>query len=339
MTFAVFGGGLVGRRAAAAIAASGADDVWLVGHDRLPDHMPHAQVARGQLPIGVQPSVAIVATAPHEQVARCEALIAAGVPVVSVAGEPDVVQALWSLGESPRCTVPLVVGAAFAPGLSSLLAACLMQRVDVTHEVHFASFGTGGPACARAHHRAMSSPAAEVREGRLHRPRSGTGRQLVWFPEPVGGADCYFGGLADPFLAHRAFPTIDRVQARQAATRRDRLTSRLPMLRPPHAEGLLGATVVEVRGVCDGKVEHVALGASAPQATGAAHVAVAMARLVANGDVDSGATSVVSCGDPQSLLAQVADHVTLWSYDGSTTSVSDASTMRAARAWKPGKQP
>lgn len=336
-TFAVFGGGLVGRRTAAALALVGADEVWLVGQTRTPDPLPGVQVARRNLPERVLPSVAVVATTPEQQVTRCEQLVAMGVPVVSAAGEPEIVRTLWSLGESSRCEVPVVVGAAFAPGLSSLLVAYLMQRFDSTHEVHVASFGTGGPACARAHHRAMSAPATEVRDGRLHRPRSGTGRQLVWFPEPVGGADCYFGGLADPFLMHRIFPTIDRVQARQAATRRDRLTSLLPMLRRPHAEGLLGATVAEVRGVRDGEVEHVALGASVPQATGAAHVAAAMARIVADVGMSPGATSVVAVEDPASVLADLAGKITLWSYDGSTATVGDASTIRAARAWNPRK--
>ena len=40
----------------------------------------------------------------------------------------------------------------------------------------------------------------------------------------------------------------ERVTARVAASRRDRLTARLPMLRPPHPEGLIGAVRVEVRG-------------------------------------------------------------------------------------------
>lgn len=324
----------MGRRAAAELRESSDAEVWLIGAERMPAPLFGVHVAQRTLPDRVQPEVAVVATAPERQVELCERLVGEGVPVVSAAGEPEIVTTLWSVAARRRLPVPLVVGAAYAPGLSSLLAAQLMQQLDAVHEVHFASFGTGGPACARAHHRAMSAPASEVRHGRLHRPRTGTGRQLVWFPEPVGGADCYFGGLADPFLTHRTFPEIDRVQARMAATRRDRMTSRLPMLRPPHAEGLVGAAVVEVRGVREGRVQHLALAALAPQATGAAQVAAAAARLIQSNGLAPGPQSVISFADPAAILAHLAGKIRLWSYDGTATTVADASQMRAARAWR-----
>ena len=49
-----------------------------------------------------------------------------------------------------------------------------------------------------------------------------------------------------------AFPTVERISARRSATRRDRLTARLPMLSPPHLEGGIGAVRVEARGSDDG---------------------------------------------------------------------------------------
>ena len=51
-----------------------------------------------------------------------------------------------------------------------------------------------------------------------------------------------------PLLLAPALPDVQRVTARVAATRRDRLTGRLPMLRQPHPEGVVGAIRVEVRG-------------------------------------------------------------------------------------------
>ena len=81
----------------------------------------------------------------------------------------------------------------------------------------------------------------------IERP-AGSGRELCWFPEPVGARDCYRGELADPLLLHRSFPDVERISARQSATRRDRLTARLPMLSPPHAEGGIGALRIEARG-------------------------------------------------------------------------------------------
>ena len=87
-----------------------------------------------------------------------------------------------------------------APGLSCVLAAHLRNHLDRVDEVHVASVGTGGPACARRHHAALTAAAVDWEEGEWRRRRGGSGRELVWFPEPVGGADCYRAGLADPLL-------------------------------------------------------------------------------------------------------------------------------------------
>ena len=167
--------------------------------------------------------------------------------------------------------------------------------------------------------------------------RGGSGRELVWFPDPVGAADCYRAGLADPVLLHRAFPDVARIESRQAATRRDRLTSRLPMLRPPHAEGLVGAVSVEVRGRVDGRVEHQAMAATAPQAWGAAAMAAAfcweMNRL---GESKGGVQSVASFGNLVSLLQLVSKGVRLWTYDGSKilTNNGEQGPVQAARKWR-----
>jgi hypothetical protein len=159
--------------------------------------------------------------------------------VVVAADDPGELRRILALdAEARERGVPVVLGATMAPGLS----------FDEVEEVHVASMGTGGPACARRHHRALSSMAADWRDGGwVHHP-GGSGRELVWFPEPVGGADCYRGALADPFLLRPAFEGVRRVTARLESTRRDRLTARLPMLRPPHPEGTVGALRVDVRG-------------------------------------------------------------------------------------------
>ena len=91
----------------------------------------------------------------------------------------------------------------------------------------------------------------------------------MWFPEPVGGADCYRAGLADPLLLVPAFSGARRVTARLEATRRDRLTSWLPMMRPPHPEGLVGAVRVELRGWVSGQAHTSIFGAAAPPAVAA----------------------------------------------------------------------
>jgi hypothetical protein len=167
--------------------------------------------------------------------------------VITTSDDRDDVSRLLDLDDRWTETA-LVVGAAFAPGVSTALAGALIDRFDIASEVHVARFGTGGPSCARQHHRALRNWAPEWRDGQwLDRP-GGSGRELVFFPPPIGGADCYRAGVADPLVMHHAFSGLDRISSRLAATRRDRLTSPLPMLRAPHPEGLVGAIRVEVRG-------------------------------------------------------------------------------------------
>jgi hypothetical protein len=160
----------------------------------------------------------------------------------------EVAALLDSDSEAEVRGVTVVPAAGMAPGLSCLLArhgAALFDEVD---EIHTAKAGTGGPACARAHHGALSERAVDWREGGWTRQRGGSGRQLAHFPEPVGPRDCYRAGLGEAMLLRRSFPGAGRITARMAATRRDRLTASLPMLRQPHGDGGPGAVRVEVWG-------------------------------------------------------------------------------------------
>ena len=98
------------------------------------------------------------------------------------------------------------------------------------------------------HHRALATEVVDWRDGAWARRSGGSGRELCFFPDPVGGQDCYRAAVPDALLLAPAFAGVQRVTARMAATRRDRMTSRLPMLRPPHPEGVIGGVRVEVRG-------------------------------------------------------------------------------------------
>ncbi len=143
----------------------------------------------------------------------------------------------------------IVVGAGLAPGLSGLLAASLASRLDNCSEIHIAIHGTGGPACARRHHKALRGIAIGWHGGEWIERPAGSGRELCWFPDPVNARDCYRAELADPLLVHSAIPGLERISARLSATRRDRFTAPFPMLRPPHREGGVGALRVEARGL------------------------------------------------------------------------------------------
>jgi hypothetical protein len=172
----------------------------------------------------------------------------------------------------------MVVGAAASPGLTSLLVRQVADSFDSIDEVHVAVHGTGGPDCARQHHRALSGEALGWHDGEWLRRPAGSGRELCWFPEPVGPYDCYRSEMADPIVLRRAYPQLQRISARTSATRRDRLTARLPMLSPPNAEGGMGAVRIEVRGHRGAAREVVVAGVAERLAQIAAVVAASTAR-------------------------------------------------------------
>jgi len=191
----------------------------------------------------------VVLTTPAPHAPAAQAHVGLGTHVVSTSGALDDVRHLLDLDALARDHgAALVAGAAVSPGLSGLLARRLAGRLAGCDELHIAVHGTAGPACAREHHRALASSAIGWHDGDWIERQGGSGRELCWFPEPVGARDCYRGELADPVLLHRGFPDVGRISARISATRRDRMTSRLPMLSPPHAEGGIGALRVEARG-------------------------------------------------------------------------------------------
>ncbi|MGH9059082.1 MAG: hypothetical protein ACRDZY_06145, partial [Acidimicrobiales bacterium] len=295
---AVVGVGAVGRRAADHLR-SGTDpaDVVLVHHDR-----------RGAVAdIGGDVDVVIV-TAPVDARPGVEAALERGAHVVVTGDHPTQIRRLLTLdSEARERGLTVAVGAAMAPGLSCVLARHAGAGLDRVSEIHVASAGTGGPACARRHHRALTSVAVDWEQGWRRRP-GGSGRELVWFPEPVGGADCYRASRPDPALLVPAFPGVRRVTARLEATRRDRMTSWLPMLRPPHPEGLVGAVRVEVRGWQSGVAQTVVVGASAPPAQAAGTVAAVVALRAGAGALArpgvAGLAELVA--DPDAFLADVA---------------------------------
>ena len=155
-------------------------------------------------------------------------------------------------------------------------------------ELHVARSGTGGPACARQHHRALTGQALDWRDGGWQRRPAGSGRELCWFPDPIGAEDCYRAELPDALLLVPALPGVERVTARLAATRRDRLSAHLPMLRKPHPEGLVGAVRVEVRGRQAGRSEVLVLGALDRPAVAAGATAALAARWAGAGRLPAG---------------------------------------------------
>ena len=192
-------------------------------------------------------AVVLACTGPHAGLAR--EMLERRLPTISIGDELDDVAAMLELDRTALdADVPLVVGAGMAPGLSGLLVRHLADQLVIGDEVHIAIHGTAGPACARQHHRALAGSGLAWHDGAWVRRPAGSGRELCWFPEPVGAYDCYRAELTSPLLLRDLFPDVVRISARMSANRRDRLTARLPMLSRPHPEGGVGALRIEVRG-------------------------------------------------------------------------------------------
>jgi saccharopine dehydrogenase-like NADP-dependent oxidoreductase len=311
----VVGAGATGARVARQLATiDGAVEVRLrdVRADRL------AAVARSlgsavvpempPFPARVEADVVVLATPPGVGVPIAARAVADGAHVVALTDSLEDIEDLRALdGAARSADVSVLVGAGFAPGLTCLLAAYSAGVLDAVDEIHVAKVGTGGPACARVHHRALGRTASEWRDGAWVEHQGGSGRELCWFPDPVAGRDCYRAALPDPMLLQAAIPGVERITARMSATRRDRLTAHLPMLRPPHPEGGLGAIRVEIRGRLGGAVEVRVFGAIDRPAVAAGIVAAAAARATVLGRARrTGAGGLAEMLEPRRALRDLA---------------------------------
>ena len=256
MRIAVVGLGAVGTRAARQLASTDSVSEVVLRDVRSPrvEEVASSLGTKARIELGPYAStpeadVVILAGPAGQQVGLARTLITRGISVVTTSDSIEDVTALLDLGpEADARGVSLVVGATFSPGLTCVLARFAADHLDTVDEIHVARLGTGGPACARQHHDSLAGVAIDWRDGGWQRRPAGSGRELNWFPDPIGSADCYRAALPDALLLVPAFQGVGRVTARLAATRRDRLTARLPMLRRPHPEAGLGAVRVEVRG-------------------------------------------------------------------------------------------
>ena len=119
-------------------------------------------------------------------------LLASGTPLVSITDDLDETRFLLELGpRAARRGCRSWSARASRPGLSCLLARHAANLFDEVDEIHVCRAGTGGPACARQHHAALTGAALDWRDGDWVRRRGGSGRQLAHFPDPIGPRDCY----------------------------------------------------------------------------------------------------------------------------------------------------
>ena len=276
----VIGAGAVGTKVSQQLLSSNVVDKIIL-RDTSPEKLGiasktlgrHVEVEHFPFSQNMDADVVVVASPRGTQLEAVKKAISLRRPTVVVSdGLSETVSILNLEKEAFELGVPVVVGTGFAPGLSCVLSAYGKTLLEQTEEIHVSKMGTGGPACALVHHRALSRMSFGWREDKWDKRLGGSGRELLWFPEPVGPQDCYNAALSDPILLHNAFPDVSRISAKMAATRRDRFTAFFPMLTPPHNEGGIGAIRVELRGSKNGVQENIVLGVSEHPALAAASV-------------------------------------------------------------------
>jgi saccharopine dehydrogenase-like NADP-dependent oxidoreductase len=313
MRILVLGAGVVGLRATRQLlTVPDVSDIVLVGRDSART----AELARQMG--GIVRSVpdrahvdadVVVLTTPAGHAEAAAWALANGSHVVSASDALTDADQLLALDAAARAAGrTLAIGVGFAPGLTCVLARHATAEFDTVDEVHVAKVGTGGPACARQHHQALGSDGRDWRNGAWVVVRGGSGRELVWFPDPIGGADCYRAALSDAVLLQPAFPQASRITARVSATRRDRLTAVLPMLRKPHPEAGAGAVRVEVRGRRGGVARVVAMGAmDRPSIAAGAVIATTADAIVHGRMLRTGAGGLAELvNDTAAFLAELA---------------------------------
>ncbi len=252
------------------------------------------------------PDVVVLASPSGTHLEPARTLLEAGSHVVSISDDPDEVEQLLALDPlAVERRRSLVVGAGFCPGLSEILVRWAGDRLDRVGGISVATAGTGGPACARQHHWALKSDARDWRNGHWEIRRGGSGRDLAWFPDPIGARDTYLAALASPIILQRTYPDAERISARVAATRRDRITIRLPMLRRPHRDGGPGGIRVEVRGRAGSSVETAVYGSMDHPSVAAAIVAAVVALAAGREQAPIGANGLADWDDPGALLTEL----------------------------------
>lgn len=252
---ALVGAGRVGAHTARhLLATDGVDDVLVYDDDtdRARDLVGEvgggAVAIEGPWEVLFDRDVTGMAVAREDAVPVIAAAVERGIGSASAADDPEVVRRLLELDAAARAVDTVVVaGAGLAPGLSDVLARYAAEGCDRVDEVHVSRYGLGGPECARRRRRSWWGRVSELDGGAWVRPRAGTARRLVAFPEPIGPHDCRRAASAVPQLVARAVPHVRQATFREAGRRLDRFTGGLPgPARARSAERLAGLHV-EVR--------------------------------------------------------------------------------------------
>ena len=175
---AVLGAGLVGTRVVRELAVGGVRPLTLVTRrqQRVAELRPvagrntrivfEADFASAIDSLDDSTCTVILASEPGGQSELATKCLQRGFHVITCLDEPNVTSELLSLNSLAEANDRrLVVGSAFSPGLTCLLAKWATRHLERVTEIHLATVGAGGPECARQRLRAARGTTMEWRDG------------------------------------------------------------------------------------------------------------------------------------------------------------------------------
>lgn len=242
--------------------------------------------------------VVIAALADDHDYAIAQLGVVRGCAIVSGADSPRALTRLRSLHSAAAASGSVVVvGCGLAPGYAEILAGHAATLFDSVDEVRIARAGAAGPASIGA-----------VKEQRRDVPalfRSGNWKETsrleeqVWFPEPIGAADCQVVRGGGDFV-------VASLGAGVAVT--NTLAESKSPRWPNRADDGLGAIRVEVWGEIDGRREVVVYGAidRVSIAAGAMLGVVAERIAVGTHGLTPGVHGTGALSDPAGLVGELA---------------------------------
>ena len=309
MRIAIEGLGVVGARVARELVTTPGVDMTVVGADlerfTAVDKALGGGLVRGTR--GSEVDRVILSGTAGDHVAAARHWLGRGIDVVSMGDDLGDIEELLALdGVALANDATVVVGVAASPGLTCVLTRHAAGLLDVVTEVHVASFGAGGVECLRHRQRQLTETAREWRDGEWLSHPGGSGKELCWFPDPLGARDCARGALAEPVLATRAFDGIERATARAAVTGSDRILGFLPRRNRAPVEAEPGAVRVDVRGRAGVEPTTVVYAVLDRLSVAAAATAAALVVGWADHDVPTGAHGLAEFVRPLPMLSELA---------------------------------
>jgi hypothetical protein len=254
--------------------------------------------------------VVVLCTPDQTQVDLAAAAMASGAHVVATADSLQTRGQFSELDDLARQHgLSVVVGAAMSPALSTVLALHAATLFDPVLAVSVGLAGFWGKEC-RERRRLVRTDAIDIRAGEEIRYPKGSGREVLFFPDPLGGLECE----RDDFL--------DAVEIFGALTRRENATSKgtpenmvdvsvrvvtTPVVRGHgHGRGVpaeSGGLRVEVSGRTARTLSSVVYGLVGDPVDLSAIVSAVAARRLVRGHGPTGVIGVHELGSPKELLA------------------------------------